>query len=95
MIFDGQELAALLGILAGALEGKDGHSLVIGLAPACDCGCGRPAGIAVTVDGTRTIVTDAGAADVLIGHFTELRAKLWGPPHAATAGNGAADVRRN
>ncbi len=59
MSFDARELAALLGKLAEALEAGKASTLAIGLAPGCDCGCGRPAGIAITVDGSRAVVADA------------------------------------
>lgn len=47
--------------------------------PACDCGCGRPARISITLAGATISIVDAPGVDALIDLLIEGREKLWGP----------------
>lgn len=98
-----KDIWGLLALIAEELRG-DGHTLDVGTANACDCGCGTPAGIVFAIDGRRVLITSPDVADGLIDGLISLREGLWGPRHGATDhrprttvhdGKGVADVRRN
>jgi hypothetical protein len=47
---------------------------------ACDCGCGKPNRVDVTLDGRTVSIISPDAVDLVITTLQRVRRKLWGEP---------------